>query len=337
MGLLTVLPLTGWEMTQHTGVITVEALAAIVFGVVVTVAGLIVCLYLLKGVAASLKFPRSVTPRAIWPSFGGSFLRRQLSISRLALEHRVKVDLPRACDGVRGSASKRAAPFSSPAKVRASLPNGVKLTLERGDVDACTAIIGALGHSRRRLVDALKARKKGGGPPEQAPRFFERLYRFERQARNEIPDDSETRDHCIRRFRQQESIPVLNALKEWLDKIAPKVLPDSKLGDAVSYTLNQWEYPRYTEDGRMAIDNNLLFAGPARRVHSNAGSALSGNQHHKLGSGLAGKLHSSRSCALHRLQYRALFWAMTELVILPPSMRSKATNRLDLLKRIAGL
>ncbi|ESQ92687.1 hypothetical protein ABENE_07655 [Asticcacaulis benevestitus DSM 16100 = ATCC BAA-896] len=27
-----------------------------------------------------------------------------------------------------------------------------------------------------------------------------------------------------------------------LDEIHPKVLPDSKLGDAVSYTLNQWEY-----------------------------------------------------------------------------------------------
>jgi transposase len=36
-------------------------------------------------------------------------------------------------------------------------------------------------------------------------------------------------------------------------------LPDSKLGDAVSYTLNQWEnLTRYVEDGRMPIDNNLL-------------------------------------------------------------------------------
>ncbi|MER9616980.1 transposase, partial [Mesorhizobium sp. M0207] len=32
-----------------------------------------------------------------------------------------------------------------------------------------------------------------------------------------------------------------------------------KLGDAVSYTLNQWGYlTRYTEDGSMPIDNNLL-------------------------------------------------------------------------------
>lgn len=36
-------------------------------------------------------------------------------------------------------------------------------------------------------------------------------------------------------------------------------MPDTKLGDAISYTLNQWEYlTRYTEDGRIPIDNNLL-------------------------------------------------------------------------------
>lgn len=119
--------------------------------------------------------------------------------------------------------------------------------------------LGCMAHSRRRFVDALKARKKGGGPPEQALRFFEQLYRVERQAKDEKPDGGETQADSIRRFRQQHSVPILNALKEWLDKIAPKVLPDSKLGDAVSYTLNQWEYlTRYTEDGRMPIDNNLL-------------------------------------------------------------------------------
>lgn len=119
--------------------------------------------------------------------------------------------------------------------------------------------LGCMAHSRRRFVEAFKARKKGGGPPEQALRFFEQLYRVERQVRNEKPDKGETQADCIRRFRQQHSIPVLNALKEWLDEIAPKVLPDSKLGDAVSYTRNQWDYlTRYTEDGRMPIDNNLL-------------------------------------------------------------------------------
>lgn len=54
------------------------------------------------------------------------------------------VDLPATFDAVRASESQRASPFSSPAKVSASLPNGVKLTLECGD--ALTAIIGVLGH-----------------------------------------------------------------------------------------------------------------------------------------------------------------------------------------------
>ncbi|CAK7262164.1 protein of unknown function (plasmid) [Shinella sp. WSC3-e] len=116
-----------------------------------------------------------------------------------------------------------------------------------------------MAHSRRRFVEALKTRKKGGGPPEQALKFFEQLYRVESQARKEKPDKGETQADCIRRFRQKHSVPILNALKAWLDDIAPKVVPDTNLGDAVSYTLNQWQYlTRYTEDGRMPIDNNLL-------------------------------------------------------------------------------
>jgi transposase len=119
--------------------------------------------------------------------------------------------------------------------------------------------VGCMAHARRRFVDALKARKKPGGPPAQALKFFDQLYRIERQVRDEKPEDDETRDHYIRRFRHKHSAPVLNALKAWLDAIAPKVVPDTKLGDAVSYTLNQWDYlTRYTEDGRMPIDNNLL-------------------------------------------------------------------------------
>ncbi|MET4690015.1 hypothetical protein ABIE78_000449 [Sinorhizobium fredii] len=80
-----------------------------------------------------------------------------------------------------------------------------------------------------------------------------------RETRSKKPDTGETKADSVRRFRQQHSIPVLTALKVWLDEIAPKVLPDTKLGDAVSYTLNQWDYlTRYTDDGRMPIDNNLL-------------------------------------------------------------------------------
>ena len=56
------------------------------------------------------------------------------------------VDFPATCDEVRGSEPRRSPAFCSPAKVSVSLPNGVKVALECGDVDALTAIIGALGH-----------------------------------------------------------------------------------------------------------------------------------------------------------------------------------------------
>jgi transposase len=119
--------------------------------------------------------------------------------------------------------------------------------------------LGCMAHARRKFTDALKARKKPGGPPLQALNFFERLYRIESLVQEEKPDEGETRTDYIRRLRHKHSVPVLDAFKEWLDDIAPKVLPDTKLGDAVSYTLNQWEYlTRYTNDGRMPIDNNVL-------------------------------------------------------------------------------
>jgi len=46
--------------------------------------------------------------------------------------------------------ARRADRTRSPAKVSASLPNGVMLSLECGDVDALTTIIGALAHVQAR-------------------------------------------------------------------------------------------------------------------------------------------------------------------------------------------
>ena len=56
------------------------------------------------------------------------------------------LDRPSARGEERLAKSQRLGPLSFPAKVSASLPNGVNLTLECGDVDALAVIIGALGH-----------------------------------------------------------------------------------------------------------------------------------------------------------------------------------------------
>ncbi len=43
----------------------------------------------------------------------------------------------------------------------------------------------------------------------------------------------------------------------WLERTAPRVAPQSLLGEAVNYALNQWPaLLTYLEDGRLEIDNN---------------------------------------------------------------------------------
>ena len=45
---------------------------------------------------------------------------------------------------------------------------------------------------------------------------------------------------------------------EWLIKSAETVTPKSKIGVAISYTLNQWEkLRRYLYSGELGIDNNV--------------------------------------------------------------------------------
>ena len=118
--------------------------------------------------------------------------------------------------------------------------------------------LGCMAHARRKFTDALKARKKPGGPPLQALRFFEALYEVERLAR-QTPSEGETRADYTLRLRQQHSLPVLAAFKTWLDDLAPKVLPESFTGKAISYAQNQWDYLiRYTSNGLAPIDNNVL-------------------------------------------------------------------------------
>jgi transposase len=59
------------------------------------------------------------------------------------------------------------------------------------------------------------------------------------------------------RIRQRDRVPVLVKLKTWADRLRPKVVPKSKLGDALQYLHNQWQtLVRYCDDGRYRRDNN---------------------------------------------------------------------------------
>ena len=61
------------------------------------------------------------------------------------------------------------------------------------------------------------------------------------------------------RIRQEESKPVLDLFRKWLDENLAKVPPKSQLGMALHYAHTEWEYLiRYVEDGRLKIDNNFV-------------------------------------------------------------------------------
>jgi hypothetical protein len=91
---------------------------------------------------------------------------------------------------------------------------------------------------------------KEPGRAHEALRFIRKLYRIERQIK---PLSDEER----RQQRQLCSVPVLHQFKAWLDVQANAVLPKSLLGNAIQYTLKNWDaLCRYTEQGYLELDNN---------------------------------------------------------------------------------
>jgi transposase len=69
----------------------------------------------------------------------------------------------------------------------------------------------------------------------------------------------DTSSEARRQPRQEESDPILKALREWLDKTLYSTLPKGLLGTALDYLNKSWEkLIRYTENGDVNIDNNLV-------------------------------------------------------------------------------
>ena len=106
-------------------------------------------------------------------------------------------------------------------------------------------------HVRRRFVEAVKVQPKGKrGLADEAVALIGKLYGVER-------DHKDANDDARLLARQQRSVPVLAALRDWLDKTLPSVTPKSALGTALSYLRDYWpRLTRYTERGDLPIDNN---------------------------------------------------------------------------------
>jgi transposase len=103
-------------------------------------------------------------------------------------------------------------------------------------------------HARRKFFEA-----RSSSPVEASLilQIIQRLYEVEDRAR---PLEDEAR----RSMRQTESVPILERLRGELDRLASRLLPKLALAQAITYATNQWKaLCRYTEDGRLTIDNNV--------------------------------------------------------------------------------
>jgi hypothetical protein len=116
-------------------------------------------------------------------------------------------------------------------------------------------------HTRRKFDEALKAqnksRKKGKPSTKESKAlqglsFIQKLYAVEKK----IADDPPEERH---RVRLEQSKPILDQIRLWLDASKDMVPPKSLTGKALSYLDNQWpKLVRYLEDGRLRMDTNQV-------------------------------------------------------------------------------
>ncbi len=92
--------------------------------------------------------------------------------------------------------------------------------------------------------------------------YIARLSQIETQLRKTYPVENLQglrNFDAIARARQEHSVPILIAFKEWLDagRDDQRILPKSPIRSAFTYTTNQWDaLCRYTEEGYLQFDNN---------------------------------------------------------------------------------
>jgi hypothetical protein len=139
-------------------------------------------------------------------------------------------------------------------------------------------LAGCWAHTTRKFRDAQKE------VPGSAKLFrddIKRLYAIEEQA-----DEQGLEPDVRRELRQQQSLPIVDALMSRGQRLRDQFSHAGTMGEAIGYMLNQeTELRRFLDDGRVPIDNNScersirpiavgrrnwLFAGSVRGGHAAA-------------------------------------------------------------------
>ena len=147
-------------------------------------------------------------------------------------------------------------------------------------------------HARREFERALDNDR---GRAEVALTYIQNLYTVEREARQKKLTPEQRKQ-----LRLDNSLPILNEFGKWISGQAKQVLPKSRIGKAMIYSIDRWDaLSAYLQDGLLEIDNNLIEnlirpVALGRKNYLFAGS-------HK-GAARAGMMYSFfANCKLHQV------------------------------------
>ena len=124
--------------------------------------------------------------------------------------------------------------------------------------DGAIIEVGCWVHCRRHFYEAKES------DPARAHLVLARirqLYQAEDEAKTIIAQHElhgADADAVRLRLRQEQALPVVTSLCQWLRDEQPKVLPKSPIGQAIAYALRHGQaLTRYLDDGFLDIDNNV--------------------------------------------------------------------------------
>jgi transposase len=109
---------------------------------------------------------------------------------------------------------------------------------------------GCLYHARRKFAEIVKVTQAKEGVAHNVLLSIAKIAKIEEEIKLLSTENKFN-------LRLEKVKPLLDDLHAYLIAMQPRVLPKSPLGQAVSYTLNQWpKFLTYLEDGRLENNNN---------------------------------------------------------------------------------
>lgn len=120
-------------------------------------------------------------------------------------------------------------------------------------------VYGCWAHARRKFVDALNENNRLA---TEALCFIRKIYKVESDANKAGLNADERKEQHLK-----ISYPTIRLFETWMKETYLKVLPNSKMGDAIEYTYSLLpRLSRYVNDGRINVDTRTWMEDVLRKI-----------------------------------------------------------------------